>query len=97
VARELGFKLVGTRLQYTGVTIKRAGSVNDRLEKDLRQDVWRPRKSTTAERMTGDAGRRGFAATATMEDADVVLLNTCHLREKAAEKVYSDLGRIRQV
>ena len=32
-----------------------------------------------------------------MEDADVVLLNTCHIREKAAEKVYSDLGRIRQV
>ena len=32
-----------------------------------------------------------------MEDADVILLNTCHIREKAAEKVYSDLGRIRQV
>ena len=32
-----------------------------------------------------------------MEAADVILLNTCHIREKAAEKVYSDLGRIRQV
>ena len=32
-----------------------------------------------------------------MEDADVIVLNTCHIREKAAEKVYSDLGRIRQV
>ena len=32
-----------------------------------------------------------------METADVILLNTCHIREKAAEKVYSDLGRIRQV
>ncbi len=29
------------------------------------------------------------------EDADMVLLNTCHIREKAAEKVYSDLGRLR--
>jgi len=32
-----------------------------------------------------------------VEDADIVLINTCNIREKAAEKVYSDLGRIRQV
>jgi tRNA-2-methylthio-N6-dimethylallyladenosine synthase len=40
---------------------------------------------------------QGFAETANVEDADVVVLNTCHIREKAAEKVYSDLGRIREV
>ena len=34
-------------------------------------------------------GRRG-------EDADLVVLNTCHIREKAAEKVYSDIGRLRR-
>ncbi len=39
----------------------------------------------------------GFAETSVMEDADIVLINTCNIREKAAEKVYSDLGRIRQV
>ena len=50
-----------------------------------------------SERMTELLGVDGFAQTATMEDADVVLLNTCHIREKAAEKVYSDLGRIRHV
>ena len=50
-----------------------------------------------SERMTELLGADGFAETATMEEADVVLLNTCHIREKAAEKVYSDLGRIRQV
>ena len=32
-----------------------------------------------------------------IEDADLVILNTCHIREKAAEKVYSDLGRVRAV
>ena len=32
-----------------------------------------------------------------IDDADLVLLNTCHIREKAAEKVYSELGRIREL
>src|SRR4051812_23204720 len=37
----------------------------------------------------------GYAATDGPEDADMVILNTCHIREKAAEKVYSELGRLR--
>ncbi|MBT6441465.1 MAG: tRNA (N6-isopentenyl adenosine(37)-C2)-methylthiotransferase MiaB, partial [Alphaproteobacteria bacterium] len=36
----------------------------------------------------------GFAPGETPEDADMVILNTCHIREKAAEKVYSELGRL---
>ncbi|MEE9315370.1 MAG: tRNA (N6-isopentenyl adenosine(37)-C2)-methylthiotransferase MiaB [Rhizobiaceae bacterium] len=39
----------------------------------------------------------GYVTTDRMGDADLVLLNTCHIREKAAEKVYSDLGRIRKL
>ncbi|MEO1015782.1 MAG: tRNA (N6-isopentenyl adenosine(37)-C2)-methylthiotransferase MiaB [Pseudomonadota bacterium] len=39
----------------------------------------------------------GYAETETPEDADLVVLNTCHIREKAAEKVYSELGRLRQL
>ena len=35
----------------------------------------------------------GFARAAAAEDADLVILNTCHIREKAAEKVFSELGR----
>jgi tRNA-2-methylthio-N6-dimethylallyladenosine synthase len=50
-----------------------------------------------SERMAELMGTHGLAETARMEEADVVLLNTCHIREKAAEKVYSDLGRIQQV
>lgn len=38
----------------------------------------------------------GYVATEDMAEADLVILNTCHIREKAAEKVYSDIGRIRQ-
>jgi tRNA-2-methylthio-N6-dimethylallyladenosine synthase len=37
----------------------------------------------------------GYAATDAPDDADMVILNTCHIREKAAEKVYSELGRLR--
>ena len=37
----------------------------------------------------------GYVATDGPEDADMVILNTCHIREKAAEKVYSELGRLR--
>src|SRR5712691_2371433 len=41
--------------------------------------------------------RNSYAETATPEDADLIVLNTCHIREKAAEKVYSELGRIRML
>jgi tRNA-2-methylthio-N6-dimethylallyladenosine synthase len=39
----------------------------------------------------------GFARTDAPDDADMVILNTCHIREKAAEKVYSELGRLRRL
>jgi tRNA-2-methylthio-N6-dimethylallyladenosine synthase len=37
----------------------------------------------------------GYAPCAEMQDADMVILNTCHIREKASEKVFSELGRLR--
>jgi tRNA-2-methylthio-N6-dimethylallyladenosine synthase len=48
-----------------------------------------------AARMADVLGAEGYAATDSAEDADIVVLNTCHIREKAAEKVYSELGRLR--
>lgn len=50
-----------------------------------------------AERMGDILEREGYAGTENIEDADLVVLNTCHIREKAAEKVYSELGRIREM
>src|SRR6516162_11722808 len=46
-------------------------------------------------RMADMLAPEGFAETAHIEDADLVVLNTCHIREKAADKVYSELGRVR--
>jgi tRNA-2-methylthio-N6-dimethylallyladenosine synthase len=48
-----------------------------------------------SERMAEALGGQGYVETATPEDADMILLNTCHIREKAAEKVYSELGRFK--
>ncbi len=39
----------------------------------------------------------GYAPTASPADADMVILNTCHIREKAVDKVFSELGRLRAV
>src|SRR5690606_16880255 len=46
------------------------------------------------ERMGELLAERGLRAAAEGEEADLVVLNTCHIREKAAEKVYSDIGRL---
>ena len=48
-----------------------------------------------SERMAEALGSEGYVATDTPDDADMILLNTCHIREKAAEKVYSELGRLK--
>ena len=46
-----------------------------------------------SERMAETLGGQGYVETKTPDDADMILLNTCHIREKAAEKIYSELGR----
>ncbi|SEM67055.1 tRNA-i(6)A37 thiotransferase enzyme MiaB [Loktanella fryxellensis] len=48
-----------------------------------------------SERMAEALGSEGYVTTDRPDDADMILLNTCHIREKAAEKVYSELGRLR--
>jgi tRNA-2-methylthio-N6-dimethylallyladenosine synthase len=49
------------------------------------------------ERMTESLQAEGYISTDSAEDADMILLNTCHIREKAAEKVYSELGRFKHL
>jgi tRNA-2-methylthio-N6-dimethylallyladenosine synthase len=48
-----------------------------------------------SQRMADTLGPEGFVETTAPDDADLIILNTCHIREKAAEKVYSEIGRMR--
>ncbi|MFT5001002.1 MAG: tRNA-2-methylthio-N6-dimethylallyladenosine synthase, partial [Planctomycetota bacterium] len=50
-----------------------------------------------SERMVDAMVADGYETTDQADQADLVLLNTCHIREKAAEKVYSELGRLKKL
>ena len=50
-----------------------------------------------SERMVDLLKPIGFRPVDRAEDAELVILNTCHIREKAAEKVYSELGRLKKI
>ncbi|MHB8883917.1 MAG: tRNA (N6-isopentenyl adenosine(37)-C2)-methylthiotransferase MiaB [Methylovirgula sp.] len=50
-----------------------------------------------AQRMADLLAPEGFEETPGFDDADVVILNTCHIRERAAEKIFSELGKLRKV
>ena len=46
-------------------------------------------------RMVDALGGSGYVETTAVEDADVIILNTCHIRERATEKIFSELGKLR--
>jgi tRNA-2-methylthio-N6-dimethylallyladenosine synthase len=48
-------------------------------------------------RMTDLAAQQGYQETGKIEDADLIVLNTCHIRERASEKIYSELGKVREL
>ena len=50
-----------------------------------------------SQRMADVAIREGYEETPRIEDADLVVLNTCHIRKRASEKIYSELGKVREL
>jgi tRNA-2-methylthio-N6-dimethylallyladenosine synthase len=50
-----------------------------------------------AERMSDLAAEAGYREAVRVEDADLIVLNTCHIRERASEKIYSELGKLREL
>ncbi len=50
-----------------------------------------------SQRMEDLVAAEGYAGAARLEDADLIVLNTCHIRERASEKIYSELGKLREL
>jgi tRNA-2-methylthio-N6-dimethylallyladenosine synthase len=50
-----------------------------------------------SQRIADTLAPEGYVESAAPDDADLIILNTCHIREKAAEKVYSEIGRMRRL
>ncbi|MBV8662082.1 MAG: tRNA (N6-isopentenyl adenosine(37)-C2)-methylthiotransferase MiaB [Hyphomicrobiales bacterium] len=50
-----------------------------------------------SQRMADVAADQGYREAASVEDADLIVLNTCHIRERASEKIFSELGKIREL
>ena len=50
-----------------------------------------------SERISALVTENGYTATERPEDADLIIMNTCHIREKATEKVYSELGKLKSL
>ena len=50
-----------------------------------------------SERMAEALIPMGYKSTSREEDADLIILNTCHIREKATEKIYSEVGRLKPI
>ena len=71
-----------TQLNHKKIFIKSYGCQMNVYDSNRIKDLFEP---------------KGYSQTSNVEDADLVVLNTCHIREKAAEKVYSDIGRIEKV
>ena len=50
-----------------------------------------------SQRMADLVALEGYAEATTAEEADLIVLNTCHIRERASEKIYSELGKLREL
>jgi tRNA-2-methylthio-N6-dimethylallyladenosine synthase len=76
-----------------------SGPVSDNLPSDTKKvliKTWGCQMNVyDSARMADVLAPLGYGPTETADDADMVILNTCHIREKASEKVFSDLGRLK--
>src|SRR6516162_9466172 len=50
-----------------------------------------------SQRMSDVAAGEGYRSVSDIEDADLIILNTCHIRERASEKIFSELGKTREL
>src|SRR5262249_10623637 len=103
IAKRLGYRLVDHRLELYGVPLaekaKAKTSMNNQSPRALQRvfiETYGCQMNVyDSERMRDVLAPLGYAPVDKPDDADLVVLNTCHIREKATEKVYSEIGRLR--
>src|SRR5690606_15113580 len=80
----------------TGASIRAGRAMTDQMPKKLFIKTYGCQMNVyDSQRMAEPMAAEGYVQTDRAEDADMGLVNTCHIREKAAEKLYSDLGRLK--
>jgi tRNA-2-methylthio-N6-dimethylallyladenosine synthase len=89
---------IDKRMNFTGLHHDMSASKNNQAEKKLFIKTWGCQMNVyDSHRMADILGPLGYKTVDTPEDADMMILNTCHIREKATDKVFSDLGRLRPI
>jgi tRNA-2-methylthio-N6-dimethylallyladenosine synthase len=89
--------LSGRRLKVEATQVQGMNGEGEDLKKVFIKTYGCQMNVYDSERMTDVLARAGYAAAETADAADLVLINTCHIREHAAEKVYSEIGRLREL
>lgn len=83
------------KLDPTGLTVQTPDGPEKAGKKVLIRSYGCQMNVYDANRMGDALDKEGYQETAALEEADLVILNTCHIREKASEKIYSELGKLR--
>ena len=91
VAKKLGYKLVDHKLELYGLKIK-----NKLSKKIFIKTLGCQMNEYDSNRILDKVKGIDYIKTSNIDEADCYILNTCHIREKATEKVYHDVGRIKK-
>ena len=91
VAKKLGYKLVDHKLELYGSKIK-----NKLLKKIFIKTLGCQMNEYDSNRILDITKKINYTVTHNLKEADCYVLNTCHIREKATDKVYHDIGRLKK-
>ena len=91
IANKLGYKLVDHKLELYGSKIK------NKLQKLFIKTLGCQMNEYDSNRIVENLKKINYTKTDNPLDANLYILNTCHIREKATDKVYHDIGRVKKI